>query len=89
MSQEIADFLKDFDMGADWKVGDIDLVEAWWVERQEALERTGYMLRPRYCPGWKPSWAGTNKDYLHCEDGQLQLVRVNHFALSWSFIFMS
>ena len=79
MSQEIADFLKQFDTGAE--PGDIDPVEAWWVERQEALERAGYMLRPRYRPSWKPSWAGTNKDYLRCEDGQFQWVSVNRFAL--------
>ena len=27
------------------KPGDLDVVEKWWVERQEALERVGYMLR--------------------------------------------
>ena len=72
MSQEIGEFLQNFDTGAE--EGDIDPVEAWWVERQEALERAGYMLRPRYRPGWKPSWAGTKKDYLRCEDGQLHWV---------------
>jgi hypothetical protein len=41
----------------DTELGDIGR----WVERQEALERTGYMLRPRYHPGWKPSWTGTGK----------------------------
>ena len=25
--------------------------ERWWVERQEALEQAGYMLRPRFQPG--------------------------------------
>lgn len=59
MSQEIAKLLQNFD--TDTEVGDLDLVEAWWVERQEVLERADYMLRPRYHPGWKPSWAGTNK----------------------------
>ena len=79
MSEGIAEFLETFDTGAE--LGDIDPVEAWWVERQEALERAGYMLRPRYRPGWKPSWAGTNKEYSRCEDGQLQWVSVNRFAL--------
>lgn len=78
-SQQIDDFLQNLDTGGE--LGDIDPVESWWVERQEALERAGYMLRPRYCPGWKPSWAGTNKDYSRCEDGQTQAVRVNCFAL--------
>lgn len=27
------------------------------------------MLRPRYRPGWKPSWAGTKKWWFWCEDG--------------------
>lgn len=49
--------------------------ETWWVERQEALEQAGYMLRPRYRPGWKPSWAGTDKYHGSFEDGQLWLVR--------------
>ena len=80
MSQQIVDFLQNLDTGGR-EIGDIDPVEAWWVERQEVLERAGYMLRPRYRPGWKPSWAGTNKEYSRCEDGQLQWVRVNLFAL--------
>jgi hypothetical protein len=80
MSQEIVDFLQNFDTGTGGEIGDIDPVEAWWVERQEALERAGYMLRPRYRPGWKPPWAGTNKEYSRYEDGQLQWVRVNCFA---------
>jgi hypothetical protein len=74
MSQEIVDFLQNFDTGTGGEIGDIDPVEAWWVERQEALERAGYMLRPRYRPGWKPPWAGTNKDYFRYEDGQFQWV---------------
>jgi hypothetical protein len=49
--------------------------ETWWVERQEALEQAGYMLRPRYRPGWKPSWTGTDKYHSEFEDGQLLLVR--------------
>jgi hypothetical protein len=50
--------------------GGLDEVETWWVERQEALEAVGYMLRPRYRPGWIPSWRGTNNFYLDVEDGQ-------------------
>ena len=49
--------------------GDRNALETWWVERQEALEAVGYMLRPRYRPGWIPSWRGTNKFYLDAEDG--------------------
>jgi hypothetical protein len=82
MSQQIVDFLQNFDTGRE--IGDIDPVETWWVERQEAFERAGYMLRPRYRPGWKPSWAGTNKEYSRCEDGQLQWVSES-FRASWLF----
>ena len=57
--------------------GGIDENEQWWVERQEALERAGYMLRSRYRPDWTPSWAGTNKKYFDCEDGQSVGVGVN------------
>lgn len=55
--------------------GGIGPNETWWVERQEALEQAGYMLRPRYRPGWKPSWAGTDKYHRSFEDGQLLMVR--------------
>ena len=55
--------------------GSIGPHETWWVERQEALEQAGYMLRPRYRPGWKPSWAGTDKYHGNFEDGQSLLVR--------------
>ena len=56
-------------------IGEISGPETWWVERQEALERAGYMLRPRYRPGWKPSWLTTGKHYFESEDGQVLLVR--------------
>jgi hypothetical protein len=65
-------------MSADWisnplvgyKRGQLNELETWWVERQKALGLAGYMLRPRYHPDWKPSWTGTNKFFLECEDGQ-------------------
>ena len=56
--------------------GSIGAHETWWVERQEALECAGYMLRPRYRPHWQPSWAGTNKFHFRCEDGLSQTVSV-------------
>jgi hypothetical protein len=61
--------------------GDIGLSERWWVERQQALERSGYMLRSRYRPGWKPSWTGTKKFYDDCEDGQRLGVSVKRYSL--------
>src|SRR5258708_12393622 len=56
------------------KLGEIAGPEIWWVERQQALERAGYMLRSRYRSDWTPSWAGTNKLPLNFEDGHRQLV---------------
>jgi hypothetical protein len=68
MSQHI-DFLDNPIPGR--KPGDLGEDEKWWVERQEALERAGYLLRSRYRPGWKPSWAAdTKKFYFDFEDGK-------------------
>ncbi|KAJ3991610.1 kinase-like domain-containing protein [Lentinula boryana] len=30
--------------------------ERWWVQHFEYLKERGYMMRPRYRPGWKPSY---------------------------------
>jgi hypothetical protein len=60
--------------------GNVNDLETWWVDRQVALEQAGYLLRSRYRPGWKPSWTGTNKFYLDCEDGQC--IDVSVIALS-------
>lgn len=54
--------------------GELGENEKWWAERQKALEQAGYMLRPRYHPDRKFSWAGTDKSYLDFEDGQPQKV---------------
>jgi hypothetical protein len=70
MSQRLQDYL---DNPTAWN-GEIEGPETWWVAHQEALEHAGYMLRPRYRPGWKPPWAGTNKNLYEFEDGQLQSV---------------
>lgn len=37
-------------------------VEKWWVGHQPWLESRGYMLRPRYRPGWTPSWHSSKGD---------------------------
>lgn len=75
MSELTPDFLNP----SGWH-GEIDGPEIWWVEQQESLERAGYMLRPRYRPGWKPSWVGTDKRLRSFEDGQIQAVRIDsHF----------
>ena len=44
------------------KAGEADIhaelmnFEVQWRDRQPMLEQRGYMLRPRYRPGWIPSW---------------------------------
>ena len=53
--------------------------ELWWTERYEFLESRGYRLRPRFRPGWVPSWLNTGRDPLDFEDSRFHLVRV-----SWS-----
>jgi hypothetical protein len=66
--------------------GDINDLEKWWVDRQVALEQAGYLLRSRYRPGWKPSWANTNKFYLDCDDGQTIGVSNSYtYAYGWLY----
>jgi hypothetical protein len=72
MSQPYPDFL---DKPSGWR-GEIGGPEIWWVEKQQALEQAGYMLRPRYRTGWKPSWVTTGKHRSNVEDGQSQSLRV-------------
>jgi len=67
--------LSDYQLDDSLVPGDIGGGEEWWVERQEALEVVGYMLRPRYRPGWEPSWLATNKEFWDVEDGQFNILR--------------
>lgn len=56
--------------------GGLTSLEIWWCDLQPWLEEKGYRLRPRYRPGWVPSWH--NKKGLRweaCEDGQRIIVR--------------
>ncbi|KAI0077824.1 hypothetical protein K474DRAFT_1039770 [Panus rudis PR-1116 ss-1] len=50
--------------------GDYDLTswELAWRDRATYLRDRGYILRPRYQPGWTPSWKNTNRDPHFCED---------------------
>ncbi|KAH9944698.1 hypothetical protein B0H21DRAFT_709542 [Amylocystis lapponica] len=43
--------------------------EYWWRDHQQWLQACGYMLRPRYRPGWTPSWHGKKRWSFECEDG--------------------
>ncbi|TBU39410.1 kinase-like domain-containing protein [Dichomitus squalens] len=42
--------------------------EIYWKDRYFFLDGCGYTLRPRYHPEWRPSWIGTNRDPMFCED---------------------
>ncbi|TFY50450.1 hypothetical protein EVG20_g11510 [Dentipellis fragilis] len=43
--------------------------ERQWVKIQPWLQSQGYLLRPRFRPGWVPSWQGNKKvDLDYCED---------------------
>ncbi|KAI0077834.1 hypothetical protein K474DRAFT_1674588 [Panus rudis PR-1116 ss-1] len=42
--------------------------EVEWRDRAIFLRSRGYLLRPRYQPGWQPSWINTNRDPHFCED---------------------
>ncbi|KAF8838516.1 hypothetical protein BDN67DRAFT_868282, partial [Paxillus ammoniavirescens] len=44
--------------------------EFWWRDHYQWLEKSGYLLRPRYAPDWTPSWEGTKKEWFACEDGR-------------------
>ncbi|RPD52343.1 hypothetical protein L227DRAFT_537172 [Lentinus tigrinus ALCF2SS1-6] len=43
--------------------------EIFWRDRHDWLKKRGYELRPRFRPGWTPSWKGTKKTIISCEDG--------------------
>ncbi|KAH8107742.1 kinase-like domain-containing protein [Cristinia sonorae] len=42
--------------------------ELFWRDHQPWLKESGYLLRPRYRPGWIPSWKG--KDEAAITDGE-------------------
>jgi hypothetical protein len=48
--------------------------EVFWCDHYKWLHERGYKLRPRYKPGWKPSWLSDKrkvlKDWDSCEDGR-------------------
>ncbi|TFY70762.1 hypothetical protein EVG20_g2245 [Dentipellis fragilis] len=52
--------------------------ERWWRDRQPMLQARGYMLRPRFRPGWKPSWIDTNGYPGGHEDGLMTRDKVDH-----------
>ncbi|KAF5347697.1 hypothetical protein D9757_013495 [Collybiopsis confluens] len=56
--------------------------ELFWASHYDWLRERGYLLRPRYRPGWVASWVGTKKWRKDCEDYQVQeLLRSNLDAI--------
>ncbi|EGO01511.1 hypothetical protein SERLA73DRAFT_103333 [Serpula lacrymans var. lacrymans S7.3] len=45
--------------------------ELWWCNHFQWLKDIGYLLRPRYAPGWVPSWRSSKKIWYRCEDAQI------------------
>ncbi|TFY58435.1 hypothetical protein EVG20_g8153 [Dentipellis fragilis] len=52
--------------------------ERWWRDRQPMLQARGYMLRPRFRPGWRPTWIDTNNYPGGHEDGLLKRGKIDH-----------
>ncbi|KII90098.1 hypothetical protein PLICRDRAFT_138550 [Plicaturopsis crispa FD-325 SS-3] len=52
---------------------DLTPAEEVWRSFCPHLARLGYDLRPRYRPGWVPSWTGTQRDPRDCEDSYKQM----------------
>lgn len=73
MSQELLDVGTSLER-PEMRAGELNRLEKQWAKRQPALEEAGYMLRPRYRPGWQPSWIGQNRFFLNLEDGKAQAV---------------
>lgn len=53
--------------------------EKIWRDRYTFLLGRGLELRPRYQPGWTPSWLGTTLDPAYCDDSIEQIVRPTYF----------
>ncbi|KAL5492972.1 hypothetical protein ACEPAI_4420 [Sanghuangporus weigelae] len=52
---------------------DLTNSEKWWRDRYSFLMKHGYQLRPRFRPGWIPTWVRKKKRPLLCEDGHMNL----------------
>jgi len=70
--QDHIEFVQEETRNGAWALMD---VEIFWRDHFEMLKRRGYLLRPRFRPGWTPSWLGTNLDPFLCDDGQILPVR--------------
>jgi hypothetical protein len=72
-SKDLYDPMSDMFTG-NMKDGVLHPEEMFWVHLQPWLADQGYTVRPRFRPGWKASWLGTEKQWWESEDGQLSAV---------------
>lgn len=54
---------------------DLTPAETWWSLHYDELLSHGYLLRPRFRPGWIPSWQDKPLSPYHCEDAYTNFVR--------------
>jgi hypothetical protein len=66
--------LRDIDALGSLSDDKLDFSEIWWRDHQEWLDGRGYMLRPRYRPGWTPSWIITKKPSIFSEGAPSMMV---------------
>lgn len=64
------------EVGARMFAGELAEYEKPWRDRYEFLRSHGYVLRPRYRPGWTPSWHKSGHFPQSCEDYMVAPVRV-------------
>lgn len=64
------------------KDGQLTEPELWWSRHYLWLKDSGYLLRPRYAPDWTPSWQGTKKNWVLCEDSCVAQVGTKHVGRS-------
>ncbi|KAI0060102.1 hypothetical protein BV25DRAFT_1839864 [Artomyces pyxidatus] len=57
-------------------------LERGWQFLQPFIHENGYVLRPRYWPGWKGSWVGNDLNPLACEDSIVVVILKIHTPLN-------
>ncbi|KAE9399526.1 hypothetical protein BT96DRAFT_965595 [Gymnopus androsaceus JB14] len=60
---------------------ELEEFEEFWRDHYDWLKTCGYILRPRYRPGWVASWTGTDLYAPDCEDYEIPLFRYNLDAI--------
>lgn len=64
-------------------------LECWWRDRYDWLAERGYMLRPRYRPGWKPSWDAEDPKVFRLDHEDWYGAMVSLFPLSLAELAMA